>query len=125
MKKVVTFVSLIVVLLLGTTACSERHLISDEEFRQQMEQDLEKKMKDFSQGDLFAVLQRADLTLEEKEALQFLYAYMPLSDLTDYEGSFHLMNVQASLRAREEMPWGKQVPELFFRHFVLPERTNR
>ena len=125
MKKVVTFASLLVVLLLGATSCSERHLISDEEFRQQMEQDLEKKMKDFSQGDLFAVLQRADLSLEEKEALQFLYAYMPLSDLTDYEGSFHLMNVQASLRAREEMPWGKQVPELFFRHFVLPERTNR
>lgn len=125
MKQVAVFLSLCIVVLLGTTACRENHLISDAGFRQQMEQDLEQKMRCFPNGSLFTVLQRNDLTLEEREALQFLYAYMPLSDLTDYEGSFHLMNVRASMQARREMPWGRQVPELLFRHFVLPERINR
>ena len=61
---------------------------------------------------------------EEREALRFLYAYMPLADITDYPLEFHLQNVRASFQAREEMPWGKQVPDLLFRHFVLPVRVN-
>ena len=60
----------------------------------------------------------------EIEALRFLYAYMPLADITDYPLEYHLMNVRASFRAREEMPWGREVPELLFRHFVLPIRVN-
>ena len=60
----------------------------------------------------------------EKEALRFLYAYMPLADITDYPTSFHLQNVRASFQAQREMPWGKDVPELLFRHFVLPVRVN-
>ena len=61
---------------------------------------------------------------EEADALRFLYAYMPLADITDYPLTFHLANVRASFRAREEMPWGHEVPELLFRHFVLPVRVN-
>lgn len=61
---------------------------------------------------------------EEKEALRFLYAYMPLADITDYPLDFHLQNVRASFQAREEMPWGRLVPDLLFRHFVLPVRVN-
>lgn len=60
----------------------------------------------------------------EADALRFLYAYMPLADITDYPVSFHLRNVRASLEARERMPWGKSVPDLLFRHFVLPVRIN-
>ena len=61
---------------------------------------------------------------EETEALKFLYAYMPLADVTDYSTAFFLDNVRASLTARREMPWGNKVPELLFRHFVLPMRVN-
>ena len=61
---------------------------------------------------------------QELEALNFLYAYMPLADITDYSTSFHLQNVRASFQAREETAWGKSVPELLFRHFVLPVRVN-
>lgn len=61
---------------------------------------------------------------QEAEALQFLYAYMPLADVTDYPIEFHLQNVRATLEAREQMPWGRQVPELLFKHFVLPLRVN-
>ena len=62
------------------------------------------------------------LSAQEKEAMEFLYAYMPLADVTDYSTDFYLANVRKSLQARKEMPW--QVPEREFRHFVLPLRTN-
>ena len=61
---------------------------------------------------------------QEMEALRFLYAYMPLADVTDYTVAFHLENVRATLEARDLMPWGHEVPELLFRHFVLPLRVN-
>ena len=64
------------------------------------------------------------VTNQEKAALEFLYAYMPLADMTDYPIEFYLENVRATFEAREQMPWGKKVPELMFKHFVLPLRVN-
>ncbi len=64
------------------------------------------------------------LSAEEKQALEFVYAYMPLSDLADYQPEFFMKNVQFSLKARAEMPWGKTIPEEEFLHFVLPLRVN-
>ena len=64
------------------------------------------------------------LTNDEHDALTFLYAYMPLGDIACYDGNFFLKNVQTSLRARAEMPWGKTIPDREFRHFVLPVRVN-
>ena len=61
---------------------------------------------------------------QEMEALRFLYAYMPLADVTDYPIEFYLENVRATFEAREQMPWGKKVPEMMFKHFVLPLRVN-
>ena len=58
------------------------------------------------------------------QAMQFLYAYMPLPDIADYSADFHLQNVDYALKARAEMPWGKQVPVREFMHFVLPVRVN-
>ncbi len=60
----------------------------------------------------------------EKQAMEFLYAYMPLSDLADYKSDFFLKNVKLSLQAKQEMPWGKTIPEEEFLHFVLPLRVN-
>ena len=65
-----------------------------------------------------------ELSVEQRQALQFLYAYMPLPDVADYSGQFHLMNVDYALRARAEMPWGAIVPDREFLHFVLPVRVN-
>ena len=64
------------------------------------------------------------LTTNERDALTFLYAYMPLGDIACYDGNFFLKNVQTSLQARAEMPWGKSIPDREFRHFVLPVRVN-
>ena len=64
------------------------------------------------------------LAQSEKQALEFLYAYMPLSDLADYKPEFFLKNAQLSLTALKEMPWGKNISEGDFLHFVLPLRVN-
>lgn len=75
-------------------------------------------------GKNFFNVNKQHLNTEEIEALQFLYAYMPLADITDYPTSFFADNVKSALQARKEMSWGKNVPELLFRHFVLPVRVN-
>ena len=68
-----------------------------------------------------------DLTLSEdqRDALKMLYAYMPLPDMTDRDVDYYLEYVvDPALKARAEMPWGKQVSDTLFRHFVLPVRVN-
>ena len=62
--------------------------------------------------------------LTQDQALDFLYKYMPLPDQVDYDTAFYQRNVASSFLAREEMPWGKTVPEREFLHFVLPVRVN-
>lgn len=47
-----------------------------------------------------------DLSVYEQEALMFLYAYMPIGDVTDYSGDYYLENVRLSGQTRTEMPWG-------------------
>ena len=61
---------------------------------------------------------------EVQEAMDFLYASMPLPDSVDYPREFWEANVRATLKARCEMPWGEKVPEREWKHFVLPLRVN-
>ncbi|PKP21392.1 MAG: hypothetical protein CVU05_06925, partial [Bacteroidetes bacterium HGW-Bacteroidetes-21] len=84
---------------------------------------VQKKLAAAREFQLFGVYQQL-MTADEKQALDFLYAYMPLSDLADYDGAFFLKNAKYSLKAKSEMPWGKTVPEDEFLHFVLPVRVN-
>ena len=63
-------------------------------------------------------------TPAEREAMEFLYAYMDQADMLDYSPQFFLENARISLRGREELPWGKTVPDREWRHFVLPVRVN-
>ena len=60
----------------------------------------------------------------EKEALDFLYQYMPLGDSVDYTEDYFRECVQYAFKAKAEMPWGSSIPEREFRHFVLPPRVN-
>ncbi len=69
-------------------------------------------------------LSAATTTAEADSLLAFLYRYMPLPDRCDYDTAFYRRNVELSLRAREEMPWGHHIPDREFRHFVLPVRVN-
>lgn len=60
----------------------------------------------------------------EEDALQFLYQYMPLGDSVDYTEDYYRECVHYAFLAKEELPWGQQVPEREFKHFVLPVRVN-
>lgn len=116
--------SLLFVLFIAGTACDNRqHFISDSAFRAEVEKDFEAKKAALPDGDLFAVFS-LPMTQEEKEALMFFYAYLPIGDITDYDGAFYLDNIRSSFKARAEMPWGDSIPEEIFRHFVLPVRVN-
>ena len=110
-------------LLLMLAACTGNpHFITDREYRNMVHEDFETRISQFSI--LNSQLRLDTLSRAEREAMEFLYAYMPLSDLADYEPQFFLQQVRYAFRAREEMPWGKDVPEDVFRHFVLVYRVN-
>lgn len=64
------------------------------------------------------------LALDREEAREFLYSTLSLPDRADYSADFYMQNIDASLKAREEMPWGMTVPDREFKHFVLPVRVN-
>ena len=96
------------------------HFITDKDYRNEVHADFEARMADFP----MLQVQLDTLNRAEREAMEFLYASMPLSDLADYEPQFYLDQVRYAFRAREEMPWGKDIPEDVFRHFVLVYRVN-
>lgn len=132
MKRTIFFLMAALTLL---SSCEVHHFMTDSSYRAKVEADLQKRLDPERLKARFAVdkdsrrLTESDgfvsdpyLTTEEFEALEFLYAYMPLADLTDYSTGYYLQNVRASFTARNEMGWN--VPEREFRHFVLPIRAN-
>ena len=132
MKRTIFFLMAALTLL---SSCEVHHFMTDSSYRAKVEADLQKRLEPERLKARFAVdkdsrrLTESDgfvsdpyLTTEEFEALEFLYASMPLADLTDYSTGYYLQNVRASFTARNEMGWN--VPEREFRHFVLPIRAN-
>ena len=119
MKKILISAS---IFALSLTANAQGQFISDTNYRNTVENIFKERIK--TVGKTFYNTQKENLTADEQEALKFLYAYMPLADVTDYPTSFFADNVRMSFKARKEMPWGKNIPELLFRHFVVPIRVN-
>ena len=122
MKKLSVLCCLLLLLVSGKAAAATDVFITDHAYRNKVEQAFNDKMK--LVGQKFYDVKQLHPSEREASALRFLYAYMPVADVTDYPTSFFLENVRASFRAQQEMPWGKEVPELLFRHFVLPLRVN-
>ena len=100
--------------------CSGGHFVTDRQFRRTVEADYAARTQIGGLDSLTALPQ--GISRAEREALEFLYAYMPLADAVDQPAEYWLENVRAAFRAREEMPW--RIPEREFRHFVLPVRVN-
>ena len=119
MKKTIITAALLLACTLGRAA---DHFISGTDYRSKVENAFATRIKDV--GQQFFNTKGLNATAEQTEALKFLYAYMPLADVTDYTTAFFLENVKSSLATRTEMSWGPKVPELLFRHFVLPIRVN-
>ena len=113
-------------LSVALVACNggrEKHFMTDKAYREAVHADFEARMAANDSALARVVEIPADaLTSDEREALEFLFAYMPLADVTDYPESYYLDQVRATFRIREEMGW--KVPEREFRHFVLPIRVN-
>lgn len=124
-QKTQTALSLVLLLWLLGSCNRGEHFITDRAYREKVNARFEetRKTAENRSEQLFNVFDQ-ELSRAEKEALMFLYAYMPLSDLADYDGSFFLQNVRSSLATRDTFEWGKKVPEVLFRHFVLPVRVN-
>lgn len=97
--------------------------VRDSEHQKQVRTDLECRREILKSDALFDVL-KEKMPRRERECMEFLYAYMPLCDLADYEGDFFRENVKTSLKARNEMDWGHSLPDDVFMHFVLPVRVN-
>ena len=109
-------------LILAVSCSGNKHFISDEQYRTQVE-------ADFSARESILVpagvdLDAMGLSADEKEALQFLYAYMPLGDIVNQTPEYYLQHYLLTKQARDEMSWGASVPERELRHFVLPVRVN-
>ena len=117
MKKIL----LVLAAVLTFVACHrDPHFITDKDCRAEVHADFEARMAGFPMLDV----QLDTLSAMEREAMEFLYAYMPLNDLADYTPQFFLQQVRYAFKAREEMAWGKDVSEDVFRHFVLVYRVN-
>ena len=111
------------IVLAGCQRSRNAHFMKDQAYREAVHADFEARMA-ANDSALARVVDFPDdeVTVAEQEALEFLYAYMPLADVVDYPEEYFLDQVRASFRIRKEMKW--KVPEREFRHFVLPVRVN-
>jgi transglutaminase-like putative cysteine protease len=112
-------------MILLTLSCSSDHLIKNSDYLVITENAFNQRKHTAEGRDsaLFTVF-RQNLSITQSESLKFLYAFMPLSDLADYNGDFFLANVNISLKTRSQAKWGTDIPEEIFLHYVLPPRIN-
>ncbi|MEA1877509.1 MAG: transglutaminase-like domain-containing protein [Bacteroidota bacterium] len=125
MKQTYWIVMLVLAGVLSSCGPKDFLIYSDEDYARVVENEFERRreLANNRETELFDVLSES-LTKSEKQGLKFLFAFMPLNDLADYDGEFFLGQVRSSLEAREFFHWGVTIPEAEFRHFVLPYRIN-
>ncbi len=125
MKKNLIYLFMLGCLLAFVPVHAQNHFLKDDAYRNQVHQQFLKRKKLASKREnaLFSVFNQ-NITNEEREALEFLYAYMPLSDLADYDGNYFLNQIRTTFKARDYFEWGKSIPDDIFRHFVLVYRVN-
>lgn len=59
-----------------------------------------------------------------QQAVEFLTTYSTPADLANYSEDYFCEQARYALYARIDMPWGEQVPDSLWRHYVLPPRVN-
>ncbi|MGL6174744.1 MAG: transglutaminase domain-containing protein, partial [Cellulosilyticaceae bacterium] len=72
--------------------------------------------------EFFGVLK--DCSEEEKICMSYLYCFMPISDIADYDGNLILKFVRAALKAKALLSWGKDLSSECFLHYVAAYRVN-
>ncbi|MCD6347352.1 MAG: transglutaminase domain-containing protein, partial [Bacteroidales bacterium] len=125
MKRTYWFVILVFAGILASCGSKDFKIYSDSDYSRLVQSEFERKqdLAKNRESELFSVFNES-LTETEEQGLKFLYAFMPLNDLADYNGDFFLKQVRSSLAARDTFHWGATIPEAEFRHFVLPYRIN-
>ena len=100
MNRIILFA---LVLAAGVAAGCEPHFISDADYRQTVREDLASRayVLDASGVDLDAL----DLETDELEAMEFLYAYMPLGDIANQSPEYYLEHCRMTREALGQMPW--------------------
>ena len=126
-KKAIGILSLSFLLLF--LSCKDKpivdnHFLKDDNYRNKVEAQFDARKQQYKDVASFQQLDSLGLSLQEKEALMFLYAYMPLSDIADYDQSFFVNQVKGAFRSRDYFEWGKTIPDYVFRHYVLVYRAN-
>jgi len=116
------FAGLVIVVACG---CDRHRLISDRQYLSLVEKSFHERKELAVNRDsaLFSVLDQ-NLSKNQRDAVKFLYAFMPLSDLADYNGDFFLANIDVALQSRIETQWGNDIPDEIFLHYILPCRIN-
>lgn len=116
MKYSKIFVKFQLLLLAFAFVGCQHHFITDKTYRNMVHQDF------MNRQDLLPEMNLDTLSVEEREAMEFLYAYMPYSDLADYDPEFFLAQTRYAFMTKDTFGWN--VPEDVFRHFVLVYRVN-
>jgi transglutaminase-like putative cysteine protease/predicted esterase len=57
---------------------------------------------------------------DQRTGMAFLIANMPVADVQSLRADFLLENVGLAYKARQQVPWGRQIPEEIFLNHVLP-----
>ena len=107
------------------TACSE-HLVNDKNKLEEIQVKFNQRRDAFLHNRQIQLLDVFDgkLSLQEREALQYLYAYETLSDLSNYDSEHYLQQVRYALKARDTFSWGVSMSDDDFLHFVLAPRAG-
>jgi len=118
MKKILSYVLVIITLMM--VSCEKDHFIKDKNYRNRVEKDFDQKIDNL--GKNIFTIEKTNVSLKEMEALEFLYAYMPLGDIVNHTNNFYLENIRSSFKVQKELNWN--ISDELFRHFVLPIRVN-
>ena len=100
MNKKLFILCLPVLLLFISCQNQQEHFITDETYRTQVENDFQAREGSLEKSGLLTIFDQP-MSPAEKEAMRFLYAYMPLGDIADYSGEYFLENIKTSFQARE------------------------
>ena len=115
---------ILIIMLAGValmTSCS-RNFITDKAFMDVVSEDFASRSEILASAGVN--LDAMGLDEAERQAMEFLYAYMPLGDIVNMSPEYYLKHYHLTMEALAEMPWGKNIPEREMRHFVLPVRVN-
>jgi hypothetical protein len=118
MKKLI-FLLLSSLLIINVISCKQEQNTNSENKKFEKTREIAKERN----NELFGIFNKK-IGPEETDYLKFLYTYMPLNDLADYNGDFFLNHVKVSLKAKNEIEWSKKIPENIYKHFILPYRVN-